>query len=385
MKKLLFLLLVFFTVLAGFCQKQTPGNTTGDHQQRFGVGFRSFLLYDSSRPSLKEQAELSTKVTGRVIQTNLWYPTTDTKLKKMEYADYLLLKATEISGDVTEEKKTEIVKSMLLKNYNTSHDSILHLFISEHTLTAMQNAGFATGRFPLIVLMHNDPTGFAPMAERLASHGFVVVNFPISGTSSKQFDWQTISGIETELRDLDFVVNAISAMPVVDSSCIIPAGYSYGAMAALAYQLRNKNVKGIISLDGGIGSIWGGEMLFKLPDFKISSFTKPIFHAWSDIEKYYDHKWLENYIFSDRFLMKFSKLRHGDFVEGILFEKLVPGITQQVLGKALGGGKLQHQHLLQSVTAFALWIATGNKAYELQLNDMNLPLTRIKKWNCTTT
>ena len=117
-------------------------------------------------------------------------------------------------------------------------------------------------------MLHNDPVGFASLAEQLSSYGFVVVNFPVTETSSKNFDWETIAGVETELRDTDFVVKEITRRGIIDSTCIIPLGYSYGAMAALAYQIRNKNVKAIISLDGGIGSMWGGHLLFYLRDFQ---------------------------------------------------------------------------------------------------------------------
>ncbi|MGZ5134584.1 MAG: hypothetical protein ACXWCG_05525, partial [Flavitalea sp.] len=302
--------------------------------------------------------------------------------KKLTFKDYLILKGFEVDSTGTNEQREFLAKSVLSRNYNTTVDTISQLLRMNYEFKAMLNAPFLAEKFPLIIVLHNDPMGFALLAEHLAGFGFVVANFPISGTSSKNFDWQTIAGIETELRDMDFVVKAIAGMPMIDSTCIIPVGYSYGSMAAIAYQLRNKNVKAIISLDGGIGSLWGGEMLFRLPGFNISQLKKPIFHAWSDLENTYDHKWLNNYICCVKFLLKFSKLRHGDFVEGTLFEKLVPGITSKVLGKSISGNEGEFKLLLKSVTYFALWIKTGNELYELQLRTLNLPFANIKKWHC---
>lgn len=346
--------------------------------KKYGVGFKSFMLYDISRPPLEEQRGITSKEKGRVIQTNLWYPTPLSKGKKLSAKDYLLLKGVEVDNDVSNEQRELLARNIISKNYNTTVDTISRLFRSDYQFMGMLDAPFSPQKFPLIAMVHNDPIGFARLAEYLASHGFAVVNFPISGTHSKNFDWETVAGIETELQDLQFVVSEIVKMPVVDSTCIIPIGYSYGAMAALAFQLRSKNVKAMISLDGGIGSTWGGEMLFKLKDFNIGLLNKPIFHAWSDLESSYDHKWLYNYICCEKYLMKFGKLRHGDFVEGVLFEKLYSGITSKVLGNSIKGNDVEFNILMEYVTNFALSIATGDKIYETP----TFPITIIKKWKC---
>lgn len=388
MKKRVFLTCVFIAILSGFSQDTASLEndlriSTLNPQKKFAVGFKTFLLYDLSRPPIKEQLQINPKEKGRVIQTNLWYPTSSANGKKLSFKDYLVLKGCEIDTTATNEKEESLAKTILSRNYNTTIDTISQLFRSSYGFTGMRNAPLPAEKFPLIVMLHNDPVGFAPLAEHLASNGFVVVNFPISGTSSKNFDWETIAGIETELSDMSFVVKTIANMPVVDSTCIIPIGYSYGAMAALAFQLRNRNVKGIISLDGGIGSAWGGDMLFKLPDFNIGRLKKPIFHAWSDLDNTYDHRWLNNYICCEKYLMRFSKLRHGDFVEGTLFEKILPGFTSKVLGKPAKGNEAEFKKLKESVAYFAQWIATGNKFFETQLDTINLSYAKHNKWNCT--
>ena len=390
MKKLILLICISILKLSGYCRDIVPlENAKAFYQKselnlknKFGVGFRTFLLSDLSRPPIKEQPGINAKEKGRVIQMNLWYPASISNSTKLSFKDYLILKGNETDSTLTEQQKEFLAKSILSKNYNTTTDTISQLFKSNYQFKGIKNSPFLSEKFPLIVMLHNDPVGFAPLAEQLSSYGFVVVNFPVTGTSSKNFDWETIAGVETELRDMDFVVKEITRMGIIDSTCIIPLGYSYGAMAALAYQIRNNNVKAIISLDGGIGSMWGGNLLFNLPDFNISQLKKPVFHAWSDLEKGYDHKWLDNYICCERYLMKFSKLRHGDFVEGIIFEQIVPGITSKVSGKLVIGNEIEFKKLIESITWFALWISTGDNSYERQFKNINLPYSKLTKWSC---
>jgi dienelactone hydrolase len=343
------------------------------------VGFKSLIEFDSTRPAIKEQPA-SDK--ARAIQLNLWYPAEPAgTANTLTLKDYFLLKGKETDPTVSAFQQDMIAQRAIAKNYNTSMDSVKHLLNVPYTFKAQADAPVKSGKFPVVVLIHNDPVGFASLAEQLAEAGFVVVNFPLTGTTSKEFDWQTISGVQTEIRDAQFVIDRLKNFPEANTNSIIALGYSYGAMAAAAYQLQNSNVKAVISLDGGIGSIWGGSLLFGIPDFNIARLTKPLLHLWSDRENYYDHKWIENYICADRYLIRFSDLRHGDFVEGVLFEKLWPGFTINALGKVPENNRADYNKMCSLAIEFAKSVTAGQEPFS-RLNSDQYKLIRIKRLIC---
>ncbi|MGZ5135721.1 MAG: hypothetical protein ACXWCG_11240, partial [Flavitalea sp.] len=63
MKRLVYLIFFLIHVFSVFCQDKTS-------LEKFGVGFKTFLLYDLSRPPIKEQLDINPNEKGRVIQTN---------------------------------------------------------------------------------------------------------------------------------------------------------------------------------------------------------------------------------------------------------------------------------------------------------------------------
>ena len=99
-------------------------------KNKFGVGFRTFLLFDLSRPPIKEQPGINAKEKGRVIQMNLWYPASISNSPKLSLKDYLILKGNETDSTLTEQQKEFLAKSILSKNYNTTTDTISQLFKS---------------------------------------------------------------------------------------------------------------------------------------------------------------------------------------------------------------------------------------------------------------
>lgn len=102
---------------------------------------------------------------------------------------------------------------------------------------AVRDGSPGAGSYPLVVLSHGfamNPEWYAPLAEHLASHGFVVL-----GPEHVEYDWAADVVPATVLRPLD-VSDTIDLAEsgvldgVIDADKVAVVGHSYGGYTALA-------------------------------------------------------------------------------------------------------------------------------------------------------
>ena len=284
------------------------GVTAGPH----AVGFKVFYGFDKSRPPLKEQQQ-QTKSSGRSMQVSIWYPAIASSVN-ITMGDYLTLKGDEVNFTPEKKVKENAALKILAADFSSTENEIMEsLFLIK--MKSINNAAAKTEKFPIVIMTHNNAAGYSLLAELLASHGFIVAVSPMTGTLSKEFDWQTTSGVETEVTDLEFVFKTVQqSFSNADLNSIGVVGYSYGAMAAVAFSMRHNNVKAIVSLDGGIGSLWGGHLLSTLKDYDLTKINKPLLHLWSDLEVGFDLHYVRSYTAADRYIVKAGGLEHNSFV-----------------------------------------------------------------------
>lgn len=222
------------------------GLDAGDYE----VGFKTFEVFDKSRPALKEQR---VKDKGRAMQVSVWYPAENSQSAALHLDDYLLLRGNEINFSTDKDVVKNTSLHVLASDFQSSATAIeKQLF--PIVMKAKGSPASVKNKFPVVLMVHNNAVGYSLIGELLASHGFIVATSPMTGTSSKEFDWQTVQGIETEVSDMEFVYEIVSKnFSNADLSKVATLGHSYGAMAAIAYQSRHDNVMATVSLDGGIG------------------------------------------------------------------------------------------------------------------------------------
>jgi hypothetical protein len=125
----------------------------------------------------------------------------------------------------------------------------------EQPVLAVEQAEAAPGRHPLIVvgqgLYYESPIAHAALCEYLASHGFVVATAPLVGTHSPLVRLDVLD-LETQVRDLEFVVARVREMPFVDGRKLGLLGFDMGGMACLILAMRNPDVDAFGSIDAGI-------------------------------------------------------------------------------------------------------------------------------------
>jgi tetratricopeptide (TPR) repeat protein len=91
----------------------------------------------------------------------------------------------------------------------------------------------------------------------------------------------------------------------------------------------------LISLDGGIGSAYGAGVVQRTPYYSLSRINVPLLHLHGPNVPGTDLTYLNSLKYSERYLVAFPGMRHGDFTNYGMLEHFVPGI----LGKPSGDTK----------------------------------------------
>ena len=316
---------------------------------QYSVGFRSSLTYDLSRPAMVGQLG-DTAVDARALQINLWYPSEQSQVyQKMTLYHYLL---TEGENPFFTGSKIEKARKFYFR-YNPEFipyfDSLIDLNLS---MNAYLEAPSSKGKFPTVILMHDGPTAFSVLAEYLASHGYVVINFPVFGSEGIVFDNQT-NAVESELRDMEFVIGSAKKLPFADMDNLVLAGFSYGGLSITSFQMRHQSAKGIISFDTGITDSWGTGLMEKMPYYDLEKLSVPILHFWTENGSWTQElKWLDNYKYADRHSFQLNDLRHFDFTGTGLFRQYFPQWIEQMQGKELGDYVSGYRKICQETLEF---------------------------------
>ena len=354
-------LLILLACISTRCLSQQADLWDGLTPGPYAVGFKVFYGFDKTRPALKEQQQ-QTKSSGRSMQVSVWYPASASSAN-ITMGDYLTLKGNEVN--FTSEKKVNenAALKILAADFSSTEKQIMESLFPIKMKSA-DNIAAKTEKFPVVILTHNNAAGYSLLTELLASHGFIVALSPMTGTLSKEFDWQTTSGVETEVSDLEFVYKTVQqSFSNANLNSIGVVGYSYGAMAAVAFSIRHNNVKAVVSLDGGIGSLWGGHLLSTLKDYELTKINKPLLHLWSDLEIGFDLHYVRSYNAADRYIVKAGGLEHNSFVTDGAISAVVQ--NKPDIQKRIG----EHQEVCKTTVLFlnqqlnnknANWSAVSN-------------------------
>ncbi|MBA3971757.1 MAG: prolyl oligopeptidase family serine peptidase, partial [Bacteroidetes bacterium] len=120
---------------------------------------------------------------------------------------------------------------------------------------AVKNTKPFPNKFPIVVYspsyQASSVENFA-LCEFLASQGFVVISSPSRGTENRFLDGGTTRDIETQARDIEFLINEISNKTYADVNNLAVIGFSFGGISNVLAQMTDKRIKAIVCLDGSI-------------------------------------------------------------------------------------------------------------------------------------
>lgn len=200
--------------------------------------------------------------------------------------------------------------------------------------TAFSNAKFLEGKFPVVLYapsyQASSIENFA-LCEYLSSNGFVVISSPSRGTDTRWLEGGTTKDMETQSRDVEFLLKEIHQYKNIDLDKIALMGFSFGGLSNAITVMKNQNIKALVSLDGT--ERYRYDILEKSAYFNIGKLNIPYVHfAQKDIpeivlqedkipeELNYEFQLYDSLKYSNVYSYKFHDLSHSYFSSfGILF------------------------------------------------------------------
>ncbi|WP_299444207.1 prolyl oligopeptidase family serine peptidase [uncultured Aquimarina sp.] len=327
MKSFLLTIFVFFQihVIIGQTSLQEIALKNG----KFKVGFLHYTVSDSAR-TYSRINDFNNQTIPRPILVSLWYPSTQntiatTPMKIVNYFEIL-----------KKEEEWEYLPNEQLLNWFYYHNTPANQKHLQEQTTAYPKIEFANDKFPIIIYtpsLHASAIENFALCEYLASNGYIVIASTSRGTESRWFNRNHEKNIETQARDIEFLIWEITKSPNADTNQIALMGFSFGGLSNIQVQMRNTNIKAIVSLDGT--ERYQYALLKKSPFFNIKKMNVPYIHmAQKDIpekvlkedninsELNTQFKLYDSLSKSKAYRLKFKNLTHSYFSTlGVLFEK----------------------------------------------------------------
>ncbi len=223
----------------------------------------------------------------RVIPLAAWYPATSGEAPRLRLGDYIALADSE--GPTRSVGAREGLAEQLVKSGAPRAEVERWM---NALLWAHRDAPPQSTRVPLVLLAAGNgetASDQAVLAEQLASRGYVVVAAPFPtriGIAPMKSEDDLARVAEAQADDLAAMVNALATWTTVDTSRIAVVGHSFGARAGLLLAMRDRRVRALVSLDGGIGSATGREVMERAPSFDGNRRTAPILHVYETLDEW---------------------------------------------------------------------------------------------------
>jgi tetratricopeptide (TPR) repeat protein len=313
MKKISILIIILiFTHSSKIISQEASLSISSDYGP-YSAGFKSFYKYDKTR-SFSIDVNRKTFEDGQTIfrpmQICVWYPTLDNTGSKMKYEDYFLLTLSEI-GKI---KLTQELKKIAIERYINEEGvdrDILNMELNAPMMAISDANPYDIKKFPVIVYGPSlGSTAFenALLFEFLASHGYIVVSSPSMGPVNREMP-VTRESLETQARDMEFLLGFMDTFPNADINKIIVAGFSYGGLSNVFMAARNKSVDAWIGLDPSIHEIYQYFEESAYNDY--SNFSLPMLFVnslgYKDNLPFYN-----KLIYSDAYIVDLPELQHTD-------------------------------------------------------------------------
>jgi len=302
----------------------------------YKVGFKLLNTLDYSRSSFTRfgrKNNLQSHARGRQIRIYLWYPVSSSiSMPPILFEKYANSAVVDFAPYPAAQKDIfEFVELPLVRGL--SKERLIDLLLKP--AAAIKDAPEADGSFPLIIfgqgLFYESPISHVVLCEYLASFGFVVATCPLLGTHSRLVNLDLID-LETQVRDMEFVLSQGCRLPFVDSNRLGLIGFDLGSMSALLLQMRNADIDAFVSLDSGIMFEHNTRLLKQSPYYRPEKLRVPLMHITrtktenENMNVVEDHSLFESAVYADISLLRFKDMRHVDFTSYVMcgMDSVVP-------------------------------------------------------------
>jgi len=237
------------------------------------VGFAFIRSVDSTRRM--ETGE------PRPLDIGVWYPTRSTERLRLTYRDYYLLAAAE------PELENFI---QFLASHGAENREVAAWLATP--MRAIRDALPTDQRFPLVLIAQGNGHSVqdqAPMAEHLASHGYVVATTPSPMRVTGPLESESQVGARAMEQSIDLETAELRLLQWrrdIAGEAIGVVGHSFGARAGLLLAMRSTHVAALVSLDGGIGTATGRGSMESVAGFRPGAVRAAILHFYETLDDY---------------------------------------------------------------------------------------------------
>jgi pimeloyl-ACP methyl ester carboxylesterase len=287
----------------------------------FTPGFRLIEASDASRSFPVNDAG---SATPRPIRIYLWYPAKQSTDERLRLDDYVRMAAADFRPAILPVPLAKGIEAGSLKTFLDSPTG------------AVRDPKPGAGRYPVLVLgqglFYESPLSHFVLCEFLASHGYVVATNPLLGTRYRLVNLD-VEDIETEVRDMEYVLAVVRTLPFADPGKLGIIGYDLGGMAGLIMSMRNPDVDGFLSLDSGILDKHYTGLPTSHPQYREERFLIPWMHMTqarfirTEKDRAAAPSLFERKVFGASYLVHVPTSSHGDFSSYAAM-----GITKDVPG-----------------------------------------------------
>ena len=206
------------------------------------MGLKVVDQYDRARPypaSVKDSKSAGGD-DARPLQTLIWYPSLESRVKPMTVGYYAWLADTETHFDAPHPDENRW-RSLLKAS-------------SFIPLWAIRDAKPAEGHYPVLIYAPSDSSVSwenADLCEYLASYGYVVLASPSMGASTREMT-DDLDGINTQARDISFLITYSKTLGDADLSKVAVVSWSWGGISSLFAAARDSRVDALVSMDGSM-------------------------------------------------------------------------------------------------------------------------------------
>lgn len=279
MRKIILVTIILLQVCS--MKGQTSLKEIGLKAGKYEVGFKHYTVNDSTR-TYRIHNEFNNRLIKRPIPISIWYPA---KIEDSNSEQLTVLNYLEI---LKEEEEWKNLPNYFLLDWfpylwNTSENKA-HL---AEKVNAFSNPTLLDGKFPVLVYapsyQASSIENFA-LFEYLASNGYVVISSPSRGTETRWLEGGTTRDMETQSRDVEFLLKEIYNYENINFEKVALMGFSFGGLSNAITVMKNKTIKAIVSLDGT--ERYNYPVLEKSPNFNLDKFSIPYIHfAQKEIPK----------------------------------------------------------------------------------------------------
>jgi pimeloyl-ACP methyl ester carboxylesterase len=213
----------------------------------YTVGFDHYVTEDSTR-LYRKLYDWSKEQSYRKLPVSIWYPAeqspSGTQVSVLGYLEIL-----------KEEEEWEHLPNEYILDWFAYENTVANRAKLPLLSQAFHRLKPTEESFPLVIYTpgyENSSVENFRLCEYLASHGYVVIACPSRGTETRFLDNGSFRDIETQARDIEFLIKEAARKQRRKVDQVYSIGFSFGGLASAYAQVRNQNIRGLVSLDGAM-------------------------------------------------------------------------------------------------------------------------------------